>query len=70
MFTFICCILLMMVFFKTLGFAMRLGWGMLKIALYLVFFPVIVLGMIFGGLIFIALPILVIAAIVVAAVRS
>ncbi len=70
MFTLICCILFMMVFFKALGFAFKLGWGILKVALYLVFFPAIVLGMIFGGFIFIGLPILIIAAIVAAAVRA
>ena len=70
MFAFIGCILLMMVFFKALGFAFRLGWGILKIALYLIFLPAIVFGMIFGGLIFIVLPIIVIAAIVAVAVRA
>ena len=70
MVTLICCILFMMVFFKALGFAFKLGWGILKIALYIVFFPALVLGMIFGGFIFIALPILIIAAIVASAVRE
>ena len=70
MVTLICCILFMMVFFKVLGFAFKLGWGILKIALYIVFFPALVLGMIFGGFIFIALPILIIAAIVASAVRE
>ena len=70
MVTLICCILFMMVFFKVLGFAFKFGWGILKIALYIVFFPALVLGMIFGGFIFIALPILIIAAIVAAAVRE
>ena len=70
MITLICCILFMMIFFKILGFAFKLGWGILKIALYLIFFPAIVLGMIFGGFIFVALPILIIGAIVAAAVRA
>ena len=52
------------VFGKMLGFALRLGWGMLKIAAYLIFLPAIVLMMIFGGLIYIALPILIIVGIV------
>ena len=70
MLTFICCILFMMVMFKLIGFALKLGWGIMKIALYLVFFPVIVLTMIFGGLFFIVLPVLIIGAIVAAAVRA
>ena len=69
MMTFICCILFLVVFFKLLGLAIKLGWGIMKIALYVIFFPVIVLGLIFSGLIFIALPILIIGGIASAAVR-
>ena len=66
MFTLIGCILLLMVVFKLIGFSLRLGWGIMKIALFIVFFPGILLAMIFGGLIFMALPILIIAGIVAA----
>ena len=66
MFTLIGCILLLMVVFKLIGFSLRLGWGIMKIALFIVFFPGILLVMIFGGLIFMALPILIIAGIVAA----
>ena len=61
MFTAICVILFVMVFFKLLGIALKVGWGILKIAMYLVVFPVVVLALIFSGLIFIALPVILIA---------
>ena len=67
-------ILMMIMFFavfgRLLGFAFRVGWGMLKIVAYLVFLPAIVLMMIFGGLLYVALPILVIAGIATLAVRA
>jgi hypothetical protein len=53
-----------------IGFAFRVGWGMFKIAAYLIFLPAIVLMMIFGGLIYVALPILIIAGIVGMAARA
>lgn len=61
MFTTICLILFLMVFFKLLVLAFKIGWGMLKISLYLVVFPVVALSLIFGGVFFIALPVILIA---------
>ena len=58
------------VFGKLLGFAFKVGWGMLKIAAYLIFLPAIVLMLIFGGLFYVALPILIIAGIVGMAARA
>ena len=64
MFTAICFILFLMVFFKLLGVAFKVGWGIFKIALFLIFFPVIVPVMIFCGLAALALPLILIAGIV------
>ena len=50
-----------MVFFKLLGIAFKVGWGILKISLYLVAFPIVVLALILGGLFAIALPLILIA---------
>jgi hypothetical protein len=58
------------VFGKLLGFAFKVGWGMLKIAAYLIFLPAIVLMLIFGGLFYVALPILIVAGIAGMAVRA
>ena len=57
----ICLILFAVMFFKLLGIAFKVGWGILKISIYLVLFPMIVLTLIFGGLFFIALPVILIA---------
>ena len=64
MFTAICFVLFLMVFFKLLGVAFKVGWGIFKIAMFLIFFPVIVLIMIFCGLAALALPIILIGGIV------
>ena len=61
MLTIICVILFLMVFFKLIGLAFRVGWGILKVALYLVCFPVAVIALICGGLVFVALPLILIA---------
>ena len=67
-------ILMMIMFFAVFGkllvFAFKVGWGMLKIAAYLIFLPAIVLMLIFGGLFYVALPILIIAGIVGMAARA
>ena len=43
--------------------ALKVGWGILKVSLFLIFLPVIVLSLIFGGMIAFALPIILIAGI-------
>ena len=64
MFEAICFILFRMVFFKLLGVAFKVGWGIFKIVMFLIFFPVIVPVMIFCGLAAITLPIILIAGII------
>ena len=61
MFTAIVFVLFLMVFFKFLGIAIKVGWGLFKVALYLIVFPVMILALIFGGFVSIALPIILIA---------
>ena len=51
-------ILFFAVFGKILGLAFRATWGLMKILLYVVFLPLILVGMVIGGLVYIALPIL------------
>ena len=58
------------VFGKLMGFAFKVGWGMLKIAAYLIFLPAIVLMLIFGGLFYVVLPILIVTGIVGMAARA
>ncbi len=47
-----------MIFGKMIGFAFRVTWGIFKVLMYLVFLPLILVAMVFGGLVYIALPIL------------
>ncbi len=70
MLTMLMMIMFFAVFGKLLGFAFKVGWGMLKIAAYLIFLPAIVLMLIFGGLFYVALPILIVAGIAGMAARA
>ena len=51
-------ILMIMVFVKLIGFAIRAAWGISKVIVTLVFLPLILIGLVLGGLIYLALPIL------------
>ena len=70
MLTMLMMIMFFAVFGKLMGFAFKVGWGMLKIAAYLIFLPAIVLMLIFGGLFYVALPILIVAGIAGMAARA
>ncbi len=64
MLTMICTILFLMVFFKLLVVAFKVGWGIFKVAVFLIFFPILIPIMIFCGLAAFALPIILIAGLV------
>ncbi len=64
MFTAICFILFLMVFFKIFGIAIKLGWGIFKMAICLLVLPAVVIALILGGFAIIALPIILIGGIV------
>ncbi len=64
MMTLIITIMFLIVFGKLLIFALKVGWGIFKIAAYLIFLPAIVLMLIFGGLLYVAIPILIVTGIV------
>ncbi len=57
-------ILMIMVFGKLIGFAIRATWGITKVLVTLVFFPLILIGMVLGGLIYLAFPVLLIVGLV------
>lgn len=50
--------------FKGIGLAFQLSWGILKVLLFIIFWPLILIGLVIGGLIQLALPLLIIAGIV------
>lgn len=49
---------------KLFIFGIRASWGILKILCTVVFFPVILIGMVVGGLLYIAFPILIVGGII------
>ena len=49
---------------KFFVFGVRASWGIMKLLCTVVFFPVILIGMVIGGLIYIAFPLLIIGGIV------
>lgn len=57
-------ILMVWIFGKMVGFAVKATWGLTKILLNLVLLPLTLLGLLIGGLVQIAFPILIIAGIV------
>ncbi len=63
MLTFLFTVLLLVFIGKCFIFGLKLSWGILKFLCYIIFFPIILIGMAVGGLIFLALPILLIAGI-------
>jgi TRAP-type C4-dicarboxylate transport system permease small subunit len=57
-------ILLIWFGWKVLVLAVKATWGIMKIAFYLILFPIVLIGLVMAGLIYLALPILVIAGII------
>ena len=45
-------------------FGLKASWGILKLLCTVVFFPVILIGMVVGGLVYIAFPLLLIGGII------
>ena len=45
-------------------FGLKASWGIMKLLCTVVFFPVILIGMVVGGLLYIAFPVLIIGAII------
>ena len=61
---FIFFILLFTLVGKLTWFAFRATWGIMKVLLYIVFFPLILVGLVAGGLMYLAFPLLIIAGLV------
>lgn len=64
MLTLLFTILMIVVFGKLLGFAIRATWGISKILVSFVLLPLFLIGLVLGGLISIAFPILIIIGII------
>ena len=57
-------ICMLWVFGKLFIFGIKVAWGLTKILFFIIFLPVILIGMVIGGLIYIAFPILVLIGII------
>jgi len=53
-----------LIFGKLIGFAFSATWGLFKVLMYVVFLPMILIGMVFCGLLYLAFPILIVVGIV------
>ena len=49
---------------KLFVFGLKASWGIMKLLCTVVFFPVILIGMVLGGLMYIAFPLLIIGGII------
>ena len=49
---------------KLFIFGMKASWGIVKLLCTVVFFPVILIGMVVGGLMYIAFPLLIIGGVI------
>ena len=67
MWTIIFVLLMIAIFGRILAWGIKASWGLTKIVLVVVFFPLILIVFALSGLIFVALPILLIVGIVVLA---
>lgn len=56
------------VIWKFFLFGIKASWGILKLLCTVVFFPVILIGMVVGGLLYLAVPLLIIGAVIAFAV--
>lgn len=45
-------------------FGLKVSWGIMKLLCMIIFFPVILIGMVVGGLMYIAFPLLIIGGII------
>lgn len=64
MLTLLFVVLMVLVFGKILGFAVKAAWGLSKIVCTVVLLPLILIGLVIKGLIAIALPVLLIVGVI------
>ena len=64
MLTILFSILLIVVFGDIVAFAVKMAWGVSKIAINIVLLPVILIGMVLAGLFWLAIPLLVVIGVI------
>ena len=55
---------------KIIALAIKMTWGLLKVGIYAIFLPIVIIGLFFGGLIYIALPLAIIGGIIALAISK
>lgn len=55
---------------KIIALAIKMTWGLLKVGIYVIFLPIVIIGLFFGGLIYIALPLAIIGGIIALAISK
>lgn len=64
MLTILFLVLMILVFGKVLGFAIKASWGILKILFGVIFLPLVLIALLLAGLIYVAFPVLLILGVV------
>ena len=70
MLTLIFVILRIALFAELIGLAVRLAWGLLKIVGFVIFWPLVLVGLAAAGLIYVALPLLIVSAVIGIAMKN
>ncbi len=70
MLTLIFVILMIALFAELIGLAVRLAWGLLKIVGFVIFWPLVLVGLAAAGLIYVALPLLIVSAVIGIAMKN
>ena len=55
---------------KVIALAIKMTWGLLKVGIYVIFLPIVIIGLFLGGLIYIALPLAIIGGIIALAISN
>lgn len=55
---------------KVIALAIKMTWGLLKVGVYVIFLPIVIIGFFLGGLIYIALPLAIIGGIIALAISK
>lgn len=55
---------------KVIALAIKMTWGLLKVGIYAIFLPIVIIGLFLGGLIYIALPLAIIGGIIALAISK
>ena len=55
---------------KVIALAIKMTWGLLKVGIYVIFLPIVIIGLFLGGLIYIALSLAIIGGIIALAISK